>query len=182
MPYWCASAECRACKWARRCSCVRGHVEPACGPGNTWHVSAESRSIKFAWTPACTKCFCYGCSAEGVASPHLIVVPLSTAANWLREFQTWAPQLNVVALSGNRVRSLRGSGSGVQESLRQPGAQPVQCPFGHAATCVQSYYQGSELNPDPVCEAMSANTRGILLAHGSVHCMYALTVRPGSTV
>ena len=48
----------------------------------------------------------YGCSAEGVALPHLIVVPLSTAPNWLREFQTWAPQLNVVALSGNRVRRL----------------------------------------------------------------------------
>ena len=41
-----------------------------------------------------------------MALPHLIVVPLSTAANWLREFQAWAPQLNVVALSGNRVRSM----------------------------------------------------------------------------
>ncbi|KAK9827617.1 hypothetical protein WJX81_006723 [Elliptochloris bilobata] len=41
--------------------------------------------------------------AEGVAKPHLIVVPLSTAPNWQREFQAWAPQLNVVAFSGNRA-------------------------------------------------------------------------------
>lgn len=43
-------------------------------------------------------------SAEGVAKPHLIVVPLSTAPNWLREFQAWAPHLNVIAFSGNQVR------------------------------------------------------------------------------
>lgn len=42
-------------------------------------------------------------SAEGVAKPHLVVVPLSTARNWLREFQAWAPQLNVASFSGNQV-------------------------------------------------------------------------------
>jgi hypothetical protein len=29
--------------------------------------------------------------------PHLIVAPLSTLRNWEREFQMWAPQLNVVS-------------------------------------------------------------------------------------
>jgi SNF2 family DNA or RNA helicase len=38
-----------------------------------------------------------------MAKPHLVVVPLSTARNWLREFQAWAPQLNVVSFSGNQV-------------------------------------------------------------------------------
>lgn len=33
--------------------------------------------------------------------PHLVVVPLSTMRNWEREFATWAPQMNVVALAGN---------------------------------------------------------------------------------
>jgi len=32
-------------------------------------------------------------------------VPLSTAPNWMREFQAWAPQLNVVAFSGNQARA-----------------------------------------------------------------------------
>ncbi|PSC74179.1 CHD3-type chromatin-remodeling factor PICKLE isoform B [Micractinium conductrix] len=33
--------------------------------------------------------------------PHIVVVPLSTMPNWQREFARFAPQLNVVALSGN---------------------------------------------------------------------------------
>jgi SNF2 family DNA or RNA helicase len=33
--------------------------------------------------------------------PFLIIVPLSVVSNWLREFHTWAPYLNVVAYAGN---------------------------------------------------------------------------------
>ena len=33
--------------------------------------------------------------------PFLVVVPLSTISNWEREFQFWAPQLNVVIYVGN---------------------------------------------------------------------------------
>ena len=43
------------------------------------------------------------CSAEGVARPHLLVVPLSTLTNWEREFALWAPHLNVVTLVGNQA-------------------------------------------------------------------------------
>ena len=32
--------------------------------------------------------------------PHLVVVPLSTLPNWQREFERFAPQLNVVAMVG----------------------------------------------------------------------------------
>ncbi|CCA67695.1 probable CHD1-transcriptional regulator [Serendipita indica DSM 11827] len=32
--------------------------------------------------------------------PHLVVVPNSTILNWMREFQTWAPQLRAVAYYG----------------------------------------------------------------------------------
>ncbi|KAK9818901.1 hypothetical protein WJX74_010226 [Apatococcus lobatus] len=39
--------------------------------------------------------------AEGVLGPHLVVVPLSTLANWAREFAAWAPDMNVVTLIGN---------------------------------------------------------------------------------
>ena len=38
--------------------------------------------------------------AHGAKKPHLIVVPLSTLTNWEREFDTWAPDLNVVVLHG----------------------------------------------------------------------------------
>lgn len=30
-------------------------------------------------------------------APHLVVAPLSTLANWEREFQRWTPHLNVVS-------------------------------------------------------------------------------------
>ena len=36
-----------------------------------------------------------------VQRPHLVIVPLSTLPNWEREFQTWAPQLNVISFVGN---------------------------------------------------------------------------------
>ena len=35
--------------------------------------------------------------------PHLVVVPLSTMQNWQREFETWAPQLRVVAVHGTKA-------------------------------------------------------------------------------
>lgn len=91
------------------CCCLLGLVELIC----EWAWLRECaaclcmESVHYCMC-ACThtRRWCYGHSAEGVPLPHLIVVPLSTAPNWLREFQAWAPQLNVVAFSGNRVRSL----------------------------------------------------------------------------
>ena len=32
--------------------------------------------------------------------PFLVCAPLSTVPNWLREFGTWAPSLNVIAYAG----------------------------------------------------------------------------------
>jgi SNF2 family DNA or RNA helicase len=38
------------------------------------------------------------CSLEPVVGrgPHLVVIPLSTAQNWMNEFERWAPHLNVI--------------------------------------------------------------------------------------
>ena len=33
--------------------------------------------------------------------PFLVVVPLSTLTSWQREFDTWAPQMNVVVYLGD---------------------------------------------------------------------------------
>lgn len=35
--------------------------------------------------------------------PFLVVVPLSTVSNWLREFTRWAPHLRVVPYAGSHV-------------------------------------------------------------------------------
>ncbi|CAG9462529.1 unnamed protein product [Pedinophyceae sp. YPF-701] len=40
---------------------------------------------------------------EGTGRPHMVVVPLSTLPNWEREFERWAPDMNVVSLRGNQA-------------------------------------------------------------------------------
>ncbi|THH20194.1 hypothetical protein EW146_g1133 [Bondarzewia mesenterica] len=37
-----------------------------------------------------------------IHGPHLIVVPKSTLQNWAREFQQWAPDFNIILLSGSK--------------------------------------------------------------------------------
>lgn len=37
----------------------------------------------------------------GVRGPFLVVVPLSTVANWIREFRRWTPFLNTVVYLGD---------------------------------------------------------------------------------
>ena len=39
--------------------------------------------------------------ADIAVRPFLVVVPLSTIRNWEREFEAWAPHLNVVTMMGN---------------------------------------------------------------------------------
>jgi SNF2-related domain len=38
---------------------------------------------------------------QGVHGPFLVVVPLSTVPNWIREFRKWLPQLNSVVYVGD---------------------------------------------------------------------------------
>jgi len=39
---------------------------------------------------------------KGVQGPHLIVVPLSTLSNWVREFRAWAPHMKMVVYRGDK--------------------------------------------------------------------------------
>ncbi|KAK1443552.1 chromodomain-helicase-DNA-binding protein 3-related protein [Babesia gibsoni] len=38
---------------------------------------------------------------EGLIGPYLVIVPQSTIDNWMREFESWLPQANVVCYYGN---------------------------------------------------------------------------------
>jgi len=39
--------------------------------------------------------------SDMVTKPFIVVAPKSTGSNWMREFYTWAPQMNVVHYDGN---------------------------------------------------------------------------------
>ena len=40
--------------------------------------------------------------AQHIPGPFLVVVPLSTVDNWMKEFRKWAPEVNVVLYIGNK--------------------------------------------------------------------------------
>lgn len=40
---------------------------------------------------------------NGILGPYLIVAPLTTLSNWIREFQRWAPSLSVMMYHGNKA-------------------------------------------------------------------------------
>lgn len=55
--------------------------------------------------------------------PFLVVVPLSTLTSWQREFEVWAPEINVVVyigdlMSRNMVGNQKAEGVGFMEMLR----------------------------------------------------------------
>lgn len=61
--------------------------------------------------------------------PFLVVVPLSTLTSWQREFEVWAPEINVVVyigdlMSRNMVCNLTAKPVGLDGST---GRYPVQC-------------------------------------------------------
>ena len=39
--------------------------------------------------------------AREIAGPYLVVVPLSTVPNWIKEFQKWLPQVNALVYVGD---------------------------------------------------------------------------------
>lgn len=42
-------------------------------------------------------------NAQQIHGPFLVVVPLSTLANWAKEFRKWLPDLNVIVYVGARA-------------------------------------------------------------------------------
>ena len=50
-------------------------------------------------------CLCPGAGYlnlwQHIAGPYLVVVPLSTVPNWIREFRKWLPQVNALVYVGD---------------------------------------------------------------------------------
>ena len=40
---------------------------------------------------------------QGDAGPHLVVAPVATLENWIREFEMWCPALSVVKYHGDEA-------------------------------------------------------------------------------
>lgn len=52
-------------------------------------------------TIQCVSLLGYLSEVQGIAGPFLVVVPLSTVPNWIREFRRWLPQLNAIVYVGD---------------------------------------------------------------------------------
>ena len=44
----------------------------------------------------------------GVPGPFIVVAPLSTIANWVKEFRNFAPEMPVILYHGNQVNNTSG--------------------------------------------------------------------------
>ncbi|KAK9824197.1 hypothetical protein WJX72_008454 [[Myrmecia] bisecta] len=52
-------------------------------------------------TVQCVSMIGYLTEAQGIPGPFLVVVPLSTVPNWIREFRKWLPQANALVYVGD---------------------------------------------------------------------------------
>ena len=55
------------------------------------------------WQPTLSSCMTAGYLNlwQHIAGPYLVVVPLSTVPNWIREFRKWLPQVNALVYVGD---------------------------------------------------------------------------------
>ena len=61
-------------------------------------------ALKIAQQQSCLRLFAlagYLSEVLKIAGPFLVVVPLSTVPNWIKEFRKWTPQLNALVYVGD---------------------------------------------------------------------------------
>ena len=62
-----------------------------------------------------------------IPGPFLVVVPLSTVPNWIREFRKWLPQVNALVYVGDsKSREVCTSGSVTALSVNLLAARTLQ--------------------------------------------------------
>lgn len=77
--------------------------------GLNWLVYSWSKNINcilademgLGKTVQCVSFLSYLAETLQVLGPFLVVVPLSTVSNWIKEFRKWAPRMNVVVYVGD---------------------------------------------------------------------------------
>jgi hypothetical protein len=65
--------------------------------------------------------------SQNIAGPYLVVVPLSTVPNWIREFRKWLPQVNALVYVGD------------SKSREVPVQAPSPCPALLSSAIVQTF-------------------------------------------
>lgn len=63
---------------------------------------------------------------QQIAGPYLVVVPLSTVPNWIKEFRKWLPQCNALVYVGD---------SKSREVRSHFKSSPVKSCAAHHASC-----------------------------------------------
>ena len=79
-----------------------------------------------------------------IPGPFLVVVPLSTVPNWIREFRKWLPQVNALVYVGDsKSREVCTGGCfwvASQYACRQRITE-VQCQFPPRASAIEAHFQ-----------------------------------------
>eukprot|EP00871_Galdieria_phlegrea_P002498 jgi/Galph1/3249/GphlegSOOS_G1906.1 len=88
---------------------VGGSLKPYQLEGLQWLISLYNNNLNgilademgLGKTIQTIACLCYLMEKKNTNGPFLIVVPLSTLSNWIREFDTWAPHIVKVVYRGD---------------------------------------------------------------------------------
>lgn len=78
--------------------------------------------------------------AQAVAGPFLIVVPLSTVPNWIREFRRWLPQCNALVYVGDSTSRRVSSIAVALDSFKHIGviwSAIFVAPYMHPGASIQ---------------------------------------------
>ena len=81
----------------------------------------------------------YLSEVQQLAGPFLVIVPLSTVPNWIREFRKWVPQINAIVYVGDARSREVSAGVGVGGGVGGVG-WISKALLAHARACTSSAF------------------------------------------